>query len=180
MIDESTTLRELAFIVCTALDHAGSQAVLTGGGAATVYAPETCQSLDIDFVFSFWSAVESVSANPLFELGFERENSLYRHPKNPITVEFPAGPLKVGADDILHWDTLKENSQLLHILTPTDCVRDRLAWYLFADDYASLEQAVSVALKHQIDLELVGSWCAREGESKKFEAFLHRLRNEEA
>jgi hypothetical protein len=39
-IEASTTMRELAFIVCTALDYAGVKVVLTGGGAATVYVPQ--------------------------------------------------------------------------------------------------------------------------------------------
>ena len=55
-IRSETSLAELALIVCTALERVGQTAILTGGGAATFYAPEAYQSRDLDFVFEFWSA----------------------------------------------------------------------------------------------------------------------------
>ena len=39
VINASSTLVEVAFEVCTALDASGYTAVLTGGSAATFYAP---------------------------------------------------------------------------------------------------------------------------------------------
>lgn len=49
-ISANTPLFEVAMAVCSALDRAGITAVLTGGSAATYYAPEAYQSSDIDFV----------------------------------------------------------------------------------------------------------------------------------
>lgn len=40
MISASSTLTDVAFAVCTALAEKGFVAVLTGGSAATYYAPE--------------------------------------------------------------------------------------------------------------------------------------------
>lgn len=73
-IDESTSLIDVARAVCTALSEAGMTAVMTGGSAATYYAPDAYQSVDIDFVsVSFrGSPGESVEAR-LLELGFRRE-----------------------------------------------------------------------------------------------------------
>ena len=174
-IGPTTTLRELAFIVCTALDREGETAVLTGGSAATIYAPEAYQSKDLDFVFTFWSALSKRSAKPLVELGFTTKGSTYYHPLTPYTIDFPAGPLAVGEEPIAQWDTLREGEWVLHILSPTDCVRDRLAWFLFGDDYSALEQALAVARAQPIDLEAVRRWCAAEGESARFEIFRARL-----
>ena len=56
-IRSTTSLRELAFIVCTALDRKGATAVLTGGGAATIYSAEAYKSRDLDFVLSFGGEV---------------------------------------------------------------------------------------------------------------------------
>ena len=49
-ITRESSLREVAFAVCTALHERGIEVVLTGGSAATVYAPHAYQSRDIDFV----------------------------------------------------------------------------------------------------------------------------------
>lgn len=49
-INATTPLAEVATAVCSALDRTGITAVLTGGSAATYYAPEAYQSSDIDFV----------------------------------------------------------------------------------------------------------------------------------
>ena len=174
-IEATTSLRELAFIVCTTLDRAGETAVLTGGSAATIYAPDAYQSKDLDFVFTFWSALSKRSAEPLIELGFSTKGSTYQHHLTPYTIDFPRGPLAVGEEQITHWDTLREGELILHILSPTDCVRDRLAWFLFGDDYSALEQALAVAGAQPIDLEVVQRWCAREGELSKFEIFRSRF-----
>lgn len=178
MINPETTLRDLAFIVCSALHANGTTAILSGGGAATVYAPEAYQSRDLDFIFEFWSAFEP-SAQPLLDLGFTRNGQSYHHPETHLTVEFPTGPLAIGKEQITVWDTMCDGDRLLHILSPTDCVRDRLAWFLFNNDFSSLEQALAVAQLHPIDLVVIERWCRSEGEPQKFEIFADRLRQRE-
>lgn len=176
MITESTSLRELAFIVCTALHEAGVTAVLSGGGAATIYAPDVYQSRDLDFIFQFWAATVPPDRGPLERLGFTQRGGTFHHPATQFTVEFPNGPLAVGDELIRSWDTLEEDNQTLHILTPTDCVRDRLAWFFQrATDFASLEQALGVAERHLVDLNLIRDWSIREGAQDKYEIFAHRL-----
>ncbi|MCC7433339.1 MAG: hypothetical protein IT363_01545 [Methanoregulaceae archaeon] len=137
MIGASTTLRELAFLVCTAFDDAGETVVLSGGGAATIYAPEAHQSRDLDFIFALWSVDGQVSDGPMRALGFAERGGTYGHPACPYTVEFPAGPLAVGDDSIDTWDTLEEGGNRLHIISPTDCVRDRLAWFFYGRDHSA-------------------------------------------
>ena len=56
MITSKTTLREQAFLICTAMDRSGTTCVLTGGSAATIYAPQEYQSQDMDFVVTFIGA----------------------------------------------------------------------------------------------------------------------------
>jgi len=175
VISPATTIPELAFIVCTALHNAGTTVILSGGGAATVYAPEANQSRDLDFIFELWSVTGSPSAWPLIGLGFCLIGQSYFHPNSPFTVEFPPGPLAIGEERITTWDTLHNDEQVLHILSPTDCVRDRLAWFLFNNDYSALEQALAVATRHRIDLDIVERWCLAEGEPDKFKIFADRL-----
>ena len=176
-ITSGSSLREVAFIVCTALDALGVKAVLTGGSAATVYAPVAIQSEDLDFVVQLHKPGVH-SADLLASLGYRLEGSSYVHQTNPFFLDFPAGPLMVGGDLVQQWNTLREEEHLLHILTPTDSCRDRLAGYLFWNDRGSLMQAVAVALAQtdRVDLQLIQSWCEREGRVEAFDEFKGKLR----
>jgi hypothetical protein len=176
-ITESSSLGDVAFAVCTALHRAGVTAVLSGGSAATVYAPEAYQSTDRDFIITFGGA-SGRGERALFNLGYERKTDHYQHPRSPFPVEFPRGPLMVGDDHIERWDTMRRARHVLHILSPTDSCRDRLASFLFWNDFSGLEQALAVARsrRREVDLELIGDWCARERASEKFELFARRLR----
>lgn len=72
---------------------------------------------------------------------------------------------------------MKRGSEVLHVLSPTDCCRDRLASYLFWNDFSGLEQALGVAAAERIDLDVIEKWCKRERQSKKFALFAERLRS---
>ena len=167
-------------MVCTQLDRAGTTAVLSGGGAATIYAPEVYQSRDLDFILGFWSSL-GASAAPLFELGFELTGSTYCHPATLFTVEFPKGPLSIGEEEVTAWHTLRRlddvdgGEMILHILSPTDCVRDRLAWFIYDNDFSGLIQAVGVAFHQQVDMEAIESWCKKEKAAMKFAIFRENL-----
>lgn len=175
MIDAQTTLRELAFIICTSFDDAGDTVVLSGGGAATIYAPESHQSRDLDFIFALWSVGGRVSDQPMRSLGFIERGGTYSHPSCPFTVEFPSGPLAVG-DELIHtWDTLNQGDLRLYIISPTDCVRDRLAWFYYGRDHSAMRQAVAVASSHLIDMESIARWSEAEGQTTLFLQFLSRL-----
>jgi hypothetical protein len=170
-----TTLREMAFIVSTALEESKISAVLSGGGAATVYAPESNQSNDLDFVLSFWSSL-GVSNQCLIDLGFVGGGTTYVHEASKFTLEFPAGPLMIGNEVLTTWTTLVENGLTLNILSPDDCVRDRLSWFLFYNnvDYSALEQALAVAIRSDIDIEKIKSWAVDQGAGKRFSIFESR------
>ena len=177
IITREMSLQDVAFIVCTALSQNGLTAVLTGGSAATYYAPHVYQSRDIDFVIELVAPEgRRRGAEALKDLGYAELGGTYSHSTNPFTVEFPPGPLAVGDDRISGWKTVNKDGLLLNILTPTDCVRDRLMWfYLQPTDRSSLTAAVGVAKAHAIDVELIRSWSAREGFTDKFDEFARRI-----
>ena len=170
MINSETSLREIAFLVCTALEEAGTRVVLTGGSAAEIWAALEYQSGDLDFIVQF-SAEDG--ARPLRQLGFFEKSGSYEHPNSDLILEFPVGPLSVGDDLIQDWDTLTEDGRILHVLTPTDSCRDRLAGYLFWSDLGSLQEAVSVARcqPRRVDLAKIEDWCSREGHLERFHDF---------
>ncbi len=63
----------------------------------------------------------------------------------------------------------------LRILSPTDCIKDRLAAFFHWDDMQCLEQAVSVASCNKIDLNEIHRWAVKEGQEGKFDKYKHRL-----
>lgn len=82
----------------------------------------------------------------------------------------------VGAERIGQHDTISQNGQVLHVLNPTDSVRDRLASFFWYKDYTALAAAIAVCLRQDVDLGLIAEWSRREGENERFEEFSRRLR----
>ena len=112
-IDANSSLIDVCFAVCTQMNHAGSVVVLTGGSAATYYAPQHYQSRDADFVLATQSgfARENISS-----LGFVESGGIYRHPNSAFTLEFLAPPIAIGNDIMTGWATIRRGDELLHIL----------------------------------------------------------------
>lgn len=174
MIGPKSTLAEVAFAVCTALDRISITAVLTGGSAATYYAPDAYQSRDLDFVVTLQAPGGGAE---LAKLGFSEGGQVYRHPDTHFTLDFPRGPLAVGDDLVDEWRTDRREGELLHVLSPTDSCRDRLASFLFWNDFSGLEQALGVARtqRRKVDLAKIEAWCRKESHLEKFGLFRSRL-----
>ena len=171
-------MRELAFVVCTALLKSGTTAVLSGGGAATIYSQESYQSRDLDFVVCFFGTLD---ATPLTDLGFVLDGQTYTHPKSPFTLDFPQGPLMIGSQEVDEWGTFEENGQKLHIITATDSVLDRFVAYAHWNDTASLKHAalVALAIGDELDWNRIREWCDAEGITTKIDDLqreINRLR----
>ena len=126
-------------------------AVLTGGSEATSYAPDAYKSLDFDFVLTFLGRGGEAA---LRSLGFRRKADFYVHPKSRFPLEFPPGPLEIGDDLVTSWRTVRRDDEVLHVLTPFDSCRDRLASYLDWNDLSGLEQALHVHRAHANDVDL--------------------------
>jgi len=58
---------------------------------------------------------------------------------------------------------------VLRLLSPTDCVKDRLANYYYHGDRQSLEQALLVAKTTPVDLGEIERWSAAEGMAEAFQ-----------
>ncbi|SRR5579875_706512 len=167
-----SSLEDVCFEVCTALLGAGITAVLTGGSAATIYAPTVYQSRDADFIITTHA---TGGAEVLAKLGYVNRNGTYTHPVSRYTLEFPRGPLAVGNDLITEWQTLHRDDQALHILSRTDCVRDRLLWFYVYNDRSALSAALGVAQSGVIEYEAIQQWSAREGYKERCAQFFEKL-----
>jgi len=176
MIGPSSTLVDVAFAICTALDRAGVRAVLVGVSAATFYAG-AYQSYDIDFVLTS-NPLGAKTREAVEALGFRLDGSHYAHPDVEYTVDFLGGPAGIRDEIVTVFHTERRGDQLLRVYTRTDTVRDRLAGYYHWPDRSSLRVAVLVANSGPIDLESIEEWSGREGATAKFEEFARALKGE--
>jgi hypothetical protein len=173
VIAPDATLREIAFAIGTALDREGIRAVLCGGSAATFYAPDAYQSEDLDFVLSFGTEGRAVR-KVLAKLGYRSEGGLFVHDASHFTVEFPPGPLSIGAEPVERVETICDEASVLHVISATDAVRDRLHKFAVWDDFSALRAAVAVALQAAVNLDAVRAFMQREGGG------IHRARFEQS
>lgn len=162
------TLGELAAFVCTHLETQGIPCVLSGGACVTIYSNNHYQSFDLDFIERV-STPRKKLRNAMIQLGFFEEQRYFRHKDTDFFIEFPAGPLSVGSEPVTKIEELTFETGTLFLLSPTDCVKDRLAAYYHWDDLQALEQAKLVAQNHHLSIEEIRRWSAVEKQSEKFE-----------
>lgn len=167
-IDESTSLLAVAGAVSSVLRRHGIEAVLTGGAVVSIYSRNAYQTHDLDFV-TIGLAKDVASA--MRDLGFERKGRHWAHPASEWYVEFPSGPLSIGDSVEVPVATKRTPRGVLKLLPPTECVMDRLAAFFHWNDRQSLDQAVLVAKKQQVDLGRIRTWSRREGMSAKLAEF---------
>ena len=95
------------------------------------------------------------------------------HPDTELALEFPSGPLMLGdehiTEDRIHH--LQTRTGTLRLLSPTDCVKDRLAAFHHWGDKQSWEQAVSVARRHTPDWVSLQRWHQAEGVQASYADF---------
>jgi hypothetical protein len=174
-IYKGSTLEEVATIVCSALSENEISVVLSGGAAVSIYSDNEYQSYDLDFVpTGLARRVDRVMES----LGFVKRSRHWVHPRSAYWVEFPSGPVAIGEEVIHDFAELESPAGLLRILHPTECVMDRLTWYIHNADLQCLDQAVEVALRHPIKLKRIERWAAGEGPNgpTRFREFRARLK----
>ncbi len=158
-IDKDSTLEEVATLVCTRLEEHGISVVLSGGAAVSIYSDNEYESYDLDFIPT---GLARRVDRTMESLGFERRQRHWVHPRNSYWVEFPAGPVSIGEEVIHEFAERHGPAGTLRILSPTECVMDRLTWYFHDADRQCLEQALQVARKHPVKLARIERLAAGE------------------
>ena len=141
--------------------------VLSGGAAVAIY-NDKYVSLDIDLIIVYSAKTREIK-NAMEEISFVKEGKHYRHSDSRYIVEFVAGPLSIGKEPVRKIDELKLATGTLKLLSPTDCVKDRLAAYYFWDDGQGLAQAILISKVQHIDIDEVERWSDVEGMLEKFD-----------
>ena len=154
-------IRELAGYLCGHLRQNGLDAVLVGGACVSIYSSAEYESFDLDFV-SFEEGRRIVEA--LKEIGFHQTTGRhFGHPQTRYYAEFLNPPVAVGQQQLTKFRRMRTPLGTIKMLTPTDCVKDRLAAYLHWKDRQALQQAAMVASAQTISWSALHQWAGREG-----------------
>jgi len=165
---------ELSAYVQSYLHEQGIEVVLSGGSAVAIYSKNKYVSKDLDLVNIFAVNRRKIRA-AMKELGFREEGRYFTHQETELFIEFPAGPLAIGEEVISNIIEKEVLTGKLRLISPTDCVKDRLAAYYHWGDQQCLLQAEYVARAQEIDLQEIERWSEREGMSEEFQNIKERL-----
>ena len=168
------SLQELAAYIETHLTSHDIPVVLVGGGCVSIYTDNKYQTKDLDFVERYHNK-RALLKTVLSHIGFVERNRYFVHPDARYFLEFPLGPLAVGDSPVRDLNQIQTETGVVTLLTPQDCICDRLSAYYHWNDRQSLQQAVWVALSHPFDCEYVRLWSEREGMLDKFAVFLAQI-----
>ena len=165
------TPEEIAAAVSEALRKHGITAVMSGGGCVSVYSENKYHSDDLDFIDSYRDRPGIQRA--LAEIGFYSDRDRYfKNDSTKIYLEFPPGPVMIGnefAKDPVEWDT---PAGKIRMLSPTDCVKDRLAKFYAWNDAQALYQALLVVAAQPVDFREVERWSIKsEGQKERYKFF---------
>lgn len=108
------------------------------------------------------------------KLGFKEHDRYFVHEDTKYFIEFPSGPLGVGDAPVEEIAEIETEAGVLRLLTPTDCVKDRLAAYYHWDDEQCLQQAIWVTQQNKVDMEAIKQWSLKEKSEQKYLNFYHK------
>lgn len=177
-LSKRSSLVAVAVAVGNSLRRLGVRAVLTGGACASFHSKGAYHSGDLDFVVVGRATATQIDA-AMAAVGFARKDNRYVHPRARFFVEFPRGPLAVGAEYRIRPVERRVRGGRVLMLSATDSCRDRLAAFYHWSDRQSLSVAVWIAVRSRVNLGTLRRWSAAEGAAggfAEFEGELARVR----
>lgn len=144
---------EVGAFVQTHMRQRGIEVALSGGASGAIYSANAFVSNDVDLV-NIHSASDREIKAAMHEAGFREKGRYFTHPQSTVLVEFPPGPLAVGTEPVASIAEIALATGVLRIISPTDCVKDKLPSYyhwgtkkLFSKSSSSLRRKRSTWLK---------------------------------
>lgn len=166
-------IKDMACFVFETLKLNGVRAILVGGACVSIYSNNLYQSYDLDFAsYDDLKTIEKI----LKKFGFNRKGRCFYHHECPFIIDFVNPPIAIGNEPVSTFETLHGPMGSIQLLSPTDCVKDRLSAFFHWNDQQALAQAIFVAEAQSIVLENVQNWALGEGYLEKFKFFLARLK----
>jgi hypothetical protein len=169
------SIEDVALAAGDALRRRGITAVLTGGACASLHSRGRYHSADVDFVLGEGVRRADLDA-AMAEIGYRRKVDRYVSATNPYWIEFPRGPLAVGADYRVLPVRIRRKGAVTLALSPTDSCRDRLAAFYHWGDRQALAAAVEIAVRNRLGLALIRRWSIGEGSLSGYQSFLQAVR----
>ena len=164
------TEEELWHYVAGFLSLKNIDTVLVGGAVVSIYSNSIYQSGDLDMVTHYPMAILEKELN---KIGFLKEGRHFIHPEcHHIFIEFVPPPVAIGDDYNILPDEVKINNKVIKILSPTDCIKDRLASYIHFQARECLEQAILVAKRHPFHKNAIREWCFKEKAREEYQEFI--------
>jgi hypothetical protein len=171
---------ELAAYVQEHLRGKGIDMVLSGGACVSVYSQGKYLSMDLDLIHtSLMAPKRKMLRDAMNELEFTEQGRYFTHADTDLFVEFPQGPPAVGEEPVKEIVERRESTGVLKIISPTDCVKDRLAGFYYSADNQCLDQAILVARHNRIDLDEIERWSKAERMGAQFKQIREQLSSQE-
>ncbi|MFH1830349.1 MAG: hypothetical protein ABH871_06195 [Pseudomonadota bacterium] len=172
------SLRQTVAQIREHLEKAGFDPVLTGKACAGVYMGAQQKPKAIEFVVKEYNVNELDDA--MKKIGFKLTSmNTYENKRSPFDIVFLPPPLTVGDDLVDDVVMVRARPGKVKLLNPTDCVRQRLSVYYRWGDADALAEAVQVAKRNDIDMELVKRWSEWEWASDRYEEFVKALKSDQ-
>ena len=168
------TQGELGAFIQTQLRKKGIEVILAGGAAVAIYTDNRYVSKDLDLI-NIYGINRRKIRDAMIAIDFYEEGRYFRHPDSQFFVEFPPGPLAIGNEPVRQIIEKKFSTGILKLISPMDCVKDRLVDYYYWGDQQSLLQAVVVAQQHKINVDEIRRWSLAEGKLAEFEKIKRKL-----
>lgn len=143
----------VAAAISCSFEKEGIYAVLVGGTVVEYYTAGEYTTGDIDMVLPPLEKREVEKV--MQELGFERFED-YRHwlhPKIPVPVEFPPGPLQIGHLPVQEVNEIEIGEVKLKILKVEDILLDRLIMAQEWKDFQAKAQSEMLMIAHYVEID---------------------------
>lgn len=172
-LNKKMNLEQFAVAVATELKKHNIDVILTGGAVVSIYSTGKYVSKDVDFL----SATDHITITQVMHtLGFKNVGKDFYHDDTNFSVEFPGSHLVIGNSPMKPEGKIERKGFTLRLLSPIQCVMDRLAAFYHWRDRQSLDQALLVASTHPVKIKKIEEWSKSEGEENKFIEFLNKLK----
>jgi hypothetical protein len=173
-ISQMTQL-EVAAFVHDQLRKQGIDVVLSGGSVVSLYSQNLYVSKDVDLINTAFTRRPKLR-HAMETLSFVEQGRHFQHPDSLHIIEFPEGPLSVGEEPVKEIREITFETGVLRVISPTDCVKDRLCAFYFWEDAQALEQAVLVFSQNPVDIDEIERWSRVEDKADWFMIFKKRVK----
>ena len=163
---KTCTEKELWEYVAWYLGKNGISTVLVGGAVVSIYSKGAYQSGDLDIVIDSFQVSHKDLEPILATIDFYKtgDRNFFKHPEcDHILIEFMSPPVSIGDEYQIRPVNTIVDKVIIKLLSPTDCIKDRLASYIYFNARECLDQALLVANAQPFKLKEVEKWCKNEG-----------------